>query len=279
MTEVPPRKILITGATSGLGFRCLESFLVAGSQVIGVGSSVDSIERAWARLRINRSSTLENLSLIPFDLSSREEADYIREFPSDLLSGTTCFIHSAAVAVPVARATDLRLEDSERLFLINYFSATVLTKLLVPHITAAGGGSIINIVGSNGYNADPLFSHYGASKGALISYTLSIAEELRGHGIRVNGVLPGNINTEMTRKKIASGNRVLPKQILEHFYKRLSQDDSLTDVTEFILWLSSKQASEVTGKILSARFDKRDSILRAMGTDNYQLRRTVESDK
>jgi 2-deoxy-D-gluconate 3-dehydrogenase len=144
---------------------------------------------------------------------------------------------------------------------VNLLGAVRCTRAVLPHMqksAASGrGGAIVNVASIDGFRPSaPYLTHYGSSKAALMSMTKSLAWELRGQGIRVNGIAPGAIKTPGTaalmpipkddkeREKLESMERAFVGRIA---LKRRGQPD---DVARVVLFLASPLSEYMTGEIL-----------------------------
>lgn len=111
-------------------------------------------------------------------------------------------------------------------------------------MASTGGGSIINVSSIMGMRGSTRMPAYAASKWAVRGLTKSAAIEFAPHGIRVNAILPGIIDTDMVRSGGADENEILERHDARLPIKRLGQAD---DLTEAVLYLASDRSSYVTG--------------------------------
>ena len=120
------------------------------------------------------------------------------------------------------------------------------TRLVVNHMLENNiKGQIINIASTAGQRGEPYYSHYAASKGAIISFTKSLAAELGPKGIRINCVAPGWVKTDMTHKVIAEQKETLINQIPLGF---IGEPD---DIAGPVIFLASNLARYINGEILN----------------------------
>ena len=143
-----------------------------------------------------------------------------------------------AVAARIGRClaqADLAPERIDALFLTGGSTG-------LPHLRAAGGGSMVNLASAAGLTPRPNYSAYGASKGGLIMFTRSLALELAAENIRANAVCPGAIETPMLAATIADANEaaILARYALRRF-------GTAEEVANLVLFLTSSEASYVTG--------------------------------
>ena len=129
---------------------------------------------------------------------------------------------------------------------VNLDSIFYFTKLVVAHMKKDKiAGRIIHIASTAGQRGEAFHSHYAASKGAIISFTKSLASELGPSGITVNCVAPGWVNTDMSRPTIAKEG----EKILETI--PLNRIPEAYEIAGPIVFLASEWASAITGEILN----------------------------
>jgi len=118
-------------------------------------------------------------------------------------------------------------------------------RLVVPHMKARRSGKIINIASTAGQRGEAFHSHYAATKGAVISFTKSLAPELAPHNILVNCVAPGWVATDMSNPAIAEEGANITNLI------PLRRAGRAEEIAGAILFLASDLASYITGEILN----------------------------
>jgi len=118
-------------------------------------------------------------------------------------------------------------------------------RLVVPHMKVRRSGKIINIASTAGQRGEAFHSHYAATKGAIISFTKSLAPELALHNIRVNCVAPGWVATDMSNDAIAEDGENITRLI------PLGRAGTAEEIAGPILFLASDLASYITGEIFN----------------------------
>ena len=152
-------------------------------------------------------------------------------------------VNNAAEQHPQESIEDITAEQLEKTFRTNIFSFFYLTKAALPFL--ASGSCIINTASVTAYAGNELLVDYSATKGAIVAFTRSLALQLVGKGIRVNGVAPGPIWTPLipstfTSEKVASFGANTPM-------KRPGQPE---EVAPSYVFLASDDASYMTGQML-----------------------------
>ncbi len=144
-------------------------------------------------------------------------------------------------------ADKMSLKDWHKTIQINIDSMFLFTKAVIPSMKKNRSGKIINVSSTAGQRGEAFHSHYAASKGAMISYTKSLAAELGTHNINVNSVAPGWVMTEMSG--FVFENDKEEKVILSAI--PLGRIATADDVAGSILFLASELARHITGEILN----------------------------
>jgi 2-hydroxycyclohexanecarboxyl-CoA dehydrogenase len=140
--------------------------------------------------------------------------------------------------------TSITEESWDRIIRINLKGPFLVTKELVSDMLAAGWGRIINISSSSAQTGAPDMGHYAASKGGVIGLTKALAIEYAAHGITVNNVPPGFIDTPLLRKVLTNVEAAAASMPM----KRAGQPE---DIAYAVAYLASEEAGYVTGQTLS----------------------------
>ena len=240
--DLSPRVALVTGASRGIGRATAELLARAGARVAVNYRSDDA--RAEEFVRETRAAGGEALALAG-DVSRPDEA---RQLVRDVVSAwgrLDVLVNNAGVwEENPAGAADVDAWD--RTFAINVRGAFIVTDAAIPHVQREAG-SIVFVSSTAGQRGEARHSAYAASKGALISYTKSLAAELGPRGIRVNCVAPGWIETAMTAKVLADS---VAREEIERSIPvgRVGRPE---DVAGTILFLVSDLARHVQGEVVN----------------------------
>src|ERR1041385_9043917 len=178
--EFEGRVAIVTGASTGIGAATADLFEERGARVI----------------RASRSTG--------FDVSNEADVARLFEQPVDIV------INNAGT-IEVARLQELTTEAWDRTFAVNVRGAYLMCRYALPSMIARRSGAIVNVASISGVFGPqkfPGFTAYCASKAALISLTESLAVEVNEHGIRVNCVSPGSVDTKIDRKRRVEGKSV-----------------------------------------------------------------------
>ena len=222
---------LITGGASGIGQAVVKRFLEEGARCVSLDLTPHSIPNA-----VTIAADLAS------DESVREAAAEIRR----LVGHPGIIVHAAATS---AFATTLATDpsDVQRIFNVNIGGAFRLARQFAPAMQAAQKGSIVVLSSITGIVGAPGLSAYAASKGALITWTRTLALELAESQVRVNCVCPASIDTPLLRasfERTADPGKAREANIKRHPLGRLGTPE---DVASLILFLASSESSWITG--------------------------------
>jgi NAD(P)-dependent dehydrogenase (short-subunit alcohol dehydrogenase family) len=188
---------VITGTSAGIGARLARTLVTAGARVVAVARRPTELDAGPA--------PAGELLPLQFDLSDPEQVRAAAARALQLLDGRVdILVNNAAYLAGGVKAEDETYEDIRRTLAVNLEAPIMLTQAFQPGMRAQGGGSIINvtsIVASVGIGRLPQ-AVYSASKGGLEAITKEWAAQWSRYGIRVNSLVPGFIETEITAEVI-----------------------------------------------------------------------------
>lgn len=210
-------RVLITGASGGLGGAVTQAFLDTGANVIGVSRRITQAEFASA-----------NFLAMPAELSNAEAANRLME-----RAGTVdALVHLVGgfAAAPVTGTDDATFE---RMLDLNLRSAFWLFRAALPKMREAGAGRIIAVGSRAAVEPGAGVGAYSASKAALVALVRSIALENKDRGITANVVLPGAIDTPANRKADPTAD--------------FSQWVAPERLASLMVWLASDAGAQITG--------------------------------
>ncbi len=236
--DLTGRTALVTGASSGIGAATAEVFADLGAKVaIGYWRNRDGAEQVSAKT-----------GAIAIQADVREQAGIktLMDTVADKLGPIDILVNNAGSLVERIRVHEVTAEKWDNIFNLNLKSAMLCSQAVVPSMLERKRGVIVNVVSIAGRNGGgPGAAPYAAAKGGLITYTKGLARELAPHGIRVNGVSPGVIDTpfhevfstsEMMRNFVAS----IP----------MGRVGTAMECAGAIAFLASDAASYITGETL-----------------------------
>jgi NAD(P)-dependent dehydrogenase (short-subunit alcohol dehydrogenase family) len=232
------RVAIVTGAYRGLG-------RATASRLHQRGASVAINVRDPERARAAAEAVGERVLPIPGDISEPGVAEQLVEETRARFGRVDILVNNAALALST-RFEQLTAEEWRRAFEVNVTAPFLLMKAALPVMKAQRYGRVINISSTAGRMVSTLGgAHYTASKTALLGLTRAAAKELGKHGITVNAVCPGMIDTELSREH-ASPERL---EQLAHGYP-VPRLGTAREVADLICFAASEAAGYITGASL-----------------------------
>jgi len=224
----------VTGASSGIGAACAQRFVDEGATVAGFDLQDPADGHPLAGF---------------WTLDVRDEAAIAEAVDAAVgeVGAPTILVNAAGVSGSADVAT---LEEAEwdRVVDINLKGTYLVSKHVVPHLTAAGRGSVVNLASIEGLEGLPSQAAYNASKGGVVLLTRNMAIDYAPSGVRVNCLCPGYIETPMTEVLSLSGfEEIRDSFVAMHHLGRPGRPE---EVASAALFLVSDDASFVTGHAL-----------------------------
>tara|TARA_Y100000590_G_scaffold372917_1_gene436291 strand:- start:301 stop:1035 length:735 start_codon:yes stop_codon:yes gene_type:complete len=235
MIDFKNKNILITGASGGIGRALVKKFVSLGGNVVGSGTKtekLDLIKKEYPSIKIKK-----------LDLS---EHSRIEEFIDDVhleLGGLDILINNAGTNVD---NLSLRMKEEEwkKVIDVNLTSTFLLTKHAIKKMLKNKFGRVVNITSVVGHTGNLGQSNYAASKSGIIGMSKSLAIEYAKKNITINCVSPGFIVSDMTMN--------IAEKVKLYLTSRIPMGKLGTgeDVSNCVAFLSSEQASYVTGETI-----------------------------
>jgi short-subunit dehydrogenase len=204
--------VLLTGASSGIGYVTAKAFARRRATVVAVARREHLLQQLLDECRQQSPSS----SYIAGDLRHRDFAEHIVADTVRRHGRIDVLINNAGVALH-KQIYHMSVEEAERVMAVNFLSCVWTTMAAIPHMLSAGGGSIVNVSSFAAKVAPPREAIYAASKAALNSFSEGLWNDLRGSNIHVALINPGPIDTEIWEKDHEPGGyhgRKYPPQII-----------------------------------------------------------------
>ena len=192
-SDLAGKRALVTGGSSGIGAATARLLAASGAHVtIGWSSNQQGAEETKSAIEESGGTA----SLVRADLRSGEGAAKLMGEATELLGGIDILVNNAGSLIQRTPMMEMSGDLWDEVLNLNLKSAMLCSKAVMGGMVDRGSGSIINIVSIAGRSGGgPGSGAYATAKGGLITLTKSLAKELAPHGVRVNGVSPGVIDT------------------------------------------------------------------------------------
>jgi NAD(P)-dependent dehydrogenase (short-subunit alcohol dehydrogenase family) len=218
-------KVLVTGASGGLGG-------VVSCALLGAGHMIAGLARSW-----KDEQKAEGFVPIAADLNSPSAAQAAVENAARALGGIDAVIHTVGGFAGGTNVEETSVKDAQKMFDMNFWPAFHLAHAVLPHFRAQGHGRFVAIGALAATRHPATLGAYSASKAALRTLVLTIAAETKNSGITANLISPGTMDTAANRGAMPDADPSLwipPK-----------------NVASLALWLLSAEAASVTGQDLA----------------------------
>jgi len=235
MINFKDKKILITGATGGIGKALVKKFLSLEGNVLATGTKIEKLDAL--------KKEFPKVNILKFDISEHSKIEEFIENVSSQLTGLDVLVNNAGINMD---NLSLRMKDEEwkKVIDLNLGSTFFLCKYAIKKMLKKKYGRIVNITSIVGHTGNLGQSNYAASKAAIVAMSKSLAIEYAKKNITINCVSPGFIQSKMTDNIVESIKAVLTSRI------PMSRLGTGEDVSNTVAFLSSDAASYITGETI-----------------------------
>ncbi|WP_078548190.1 SDR family oxidoreductase [Litchfieldia alkalitelluris] len=231
---------IITGGDSGIGKAVSIYYAKEGADVVIVYLNEDTDAKETKR-QVEEEG--RKCLLLSGDIGDESFCKDIVKQTIETFGKIDILVNNAAEQHPQKSISDITSEQLEKTFRTNIFSFFYLTKAALPHLKK--GSSIINTSSITAYKGNEQLLDYSSTKGAIVTFTRSLSQQLVGQGIRVNGVAPGPIWTPLIPSTFSSDQ--VAKFGTTTPMKRAGQPE---EVAPSYVFLASDDASYITGQMI-----------------------------
>lgn len=229
------KKVLITGATGGIGNSLVKKFNEMGAIILASGTNDEKISKL--------KKDFPNIQTQKFKLDQHEEIESFVDKVNEKIDGIDILVNNAGITLDNL-SIRLQNENWKKVIDINLTASFLMCKYVIKKMIKKKYGKIINITSVVGHTGNLGQSNYSASKAGIIGFSKSLAIEYGRKNININCVSPGFIKTEMTDK------------INEEFKKKLIEKipsgrlGSVEDVSNSVIFLASDMSNYINGETI-----------------------------
>ena len=238
-------RALVTGSTAGIGAGIAVELAAEGARVVVTGRDRVRGEAVAATARERAGSNGGDATFLAADLADEDACAELVDAAAARLGGLTVLVNNAASgARGDAAVAELATSAWEAILAVNLTAPMWCCRGAIPHLRAAGHGSIVNVSSRQAEQASRGLAAYITSKGGLNALTRSLAVDYAADGIRANTVSPGYVLNDRRDAELDDGRRAR----LEGMH--LTRLGTARDVALAVVYLASRESETVTGTIL-----------------------------
>ncbi|KFF02139.1 SDR family oxidoreductase [Chryseobacterium luteum] len=238
MNELKGKSVLITGADSGIGKATALLFAQEGADIAIIYHTDDEdAEKTKKEIgKLGRKCITFKGDINEYDFCEKTAEQVVSAF-----GGIDVLINNAGVQFPAENIEDLEEKNIRKTFDSNIIGMILLTKVVFPYLKE--GSSVINTTSATAYQGHPELLDYAATKGAIVSFTRSLALQAKPKGIRINAVAPGPVATPLTKETFGDEEENPDKPPFE-------RNATPEEVAASFLFLAGNGAAQITGQVL-----------------------------
>jgi len=236
MTNLENKKIIITGATGGIGNCIVKRLSESGAKILATGTRLEKLEELKSKFK--------KTDILKFDISKGDEIEeFVENATKHLGGGPDCLINNAGITQDNL-AIRMNIDEWKKVIDINLTSTFLLSKFAIKKMIKNKYGKIINITSVVGHTGNLGQANYAASKAGIVAMSKSLAMEYAKKNININCISPGFIKTEMTDKIDEKFKEAIISKIPSY---RLGEPE---DVANAVLFLASDQSNYINGQTI-----------------------------
>ncbi len=227
------KKVLITGATGGIGNSLVDKFYNLGTSIIATGTNEEKLN--------NLKNKYPKIFIEKFKLDEHEKIENFIDIANSKLGGLDILINNAGITLDNL-SIRLSEENWKKVIDINLTSTFLMCKFAIKKMLKTKSGKIINITSIVGHTGNIGQANYAASKAGIVAFSKSLAIEYAKKNININCVSPGFIKTDMTDKIDDEFKKILISKIPSG---KLGTGE---DVSNCVVFLASDMANYINGE-------------------------------
>lgn len=239
MLRFQDKVVIVTGAGRGMGLACGCAFAEEGASVALLDISTDATQATVDRLHNEGKKALG----CACDVADPDEVQHCLNTVVETFGTVDVLVNNAGVLRVTTPAEDIEVAEWDQLMDVNVKGVFLFSKAVLPIMRGKKGGKIVNLASSAGRSTSELGgAHYTASKAAVLGLTRHMAREYGPHGININAICPGLVETPMIREEA-------PPEKLNHWIGQipLGRFAKPEEAAELVLFLASDASRYITG--------------------------------
>ena len=229
------KKVIITGATGGIGNSLVKNFYESGAQILATGTKEDKLTKLKDKF--------SNINIEKFNLNEHKKIETFIESANEKLGGLDILVNNAGITLD-SLTIRLTEENWKKVLDINLTSTFLMCKSAIKKMIKNKSGKIINITSIVGHTGNFGQANYSASKAGIVVFLKSLSLEYAKKNININCVSPGFIKTEMTDK--------IPEEFKKMLISKIPAGDlgNGDDVSNCVVFLASDKANYINGETI-----------------------------
>jgi len=236
MISLKDKKIIVTGASGGIGNSIVKRLTDCGANILATGTKIEKLEELKSKYK--------NINIIKFDISQSDKIEEFIENATNALGGNLdCIVNNAGLTQDNL-AIRMSLDEWKKVIDLNLTATFLLSKFAIKKMLKNKSGKIVNITSVVGHTGNLGQANYTASKAGIVAMSKSLAIEYAKKNLNINCVSPGFIKTAMTDKIDEKFKEIIVSKIPS---ARLGEPD---DVANAVLFLLSEHSNYINGETI-----------------------------
>jgi NAD(P)-dependent dehydrogenase (short-subunit alcohol dehydrogenase family) len=273
------KKAIISGASKGLGAAIAKAYVKEGAQVVICARNKDALFQKQAELQaiapINNKIIAQ-----PTDVVSLEQVNSLIKTAEKEWGGLDILVANAGIYGPKGPLENLDWQAWSDAIDINLKGTVLQCRAVIPLLKKQKKGKIIILSGGGATKPMPYFSAYASSKAGIVRFSETLAEELKKFNIDVMSISPGALNTGFLDEVLKAGSENVGPDFYQAALKQSKSGGTPLELAaELAVYLATEVANGITGKLISAVWDRWDNLHeyfpKISNSDIFTLRRII----